>query len=80
MRVWCSRQHSGLPSRYRGFDPRHALHRRVGQAGGSSLSSKRPGERSDGVCAERRGSFPALPLRGQGTLGVNNAVPWTAIF
>src|SRR5699024_3052874 len=41
---------------------------------------KRPGERSDGVCAERRGSFPALPLRGQGTNGINNAVPWTAIF
>ena len=38
MRVWCRRKHGGLPSRLRGFEARHALHRRRGQAGGSSLS------------------------------------------
>ena len=61
MRVWCSRQHSGLPSRYRGFDPRHALHRRRFQPADPPFHAERPGERCDGTCADKTGVDRSQP-------------------
>ena len=81
MRVWCRRKHGGLPSRGRGFEARHALHRRRGQAGGSSLSSMNvPGNEEMGRALRTQcGSFPPGPCGGRGTMDNQAGSRWRQI-